>query len=63
MVGHGVMRLVAGPARNVAESPFDVILDRITGSDPSATDYVLESPAKCPNCHRDVLEKTLIEPA
>src|SRR5262249_10516952 len=32
-----------------AEIPFDNILDRITGSDPSVTDYILESPAKCPN--------------
>jgi hypothetical protein len=30
-----------------AEIPFDVILDRITNSDPSVTDYVLEQPAKC----------------
>ena len=42
--------------------PFAVILDRVTGSDPSVTDYVLEVPAKCPNCRRDPLEKTLIEP-
>jgi hypothetical protein len=33
-----------------AEIPFDVILDRVTGSDPSVTDYVLEQPARCPNC-------------
>jgi hypothetical protein len=46
-----------------AEIPFDNILDRVTGSDPSVTDYVLEQPAKCPNCRRDVLEKTLVEPA
>jgi hypothetical protein len=46
-----------------AEIPFDNILDRVTGSDPSVTDYILESPAKCPNCRRDVLEKTLVEPA
>jgi hypothetical protein len=26
-----------------AEIPFDNILDRITGSDPSVTDYVLEA--------------------
>jgi hypothetical protein len=45
-----------------AEIPFDVILDRVTGSDPSVTDYVLEQPAKCPNCKREILEKTLIEP-
>ena len=46
-----------------AEIPFDWVLDRVTGSDSSVTDYVLETPAKCPNCRRDVLEKTLIEPA
>jgi hypothetical protein len=45
-----------------AEIPFNVILDRITGSDPSVTDYILESPAKCPNCKREILEKTLIDP-
>ena len=41
------------------------ILDRVTGSDPSVTDYLLEVPAKCPLCRRDILEKmekTLIEP-
>jgi hypothetical protein len=31
-----------------AEIPFDNILDRVTGSDPSVTDYILEAPAKCP---------------
>src|SRR5215470_18065879 len=33
-----------------AEIPFDNILDRVTGSDPSVTDYILETPAKCPHC-------------
>jgi len=28
-----------------ADIPFDWILDRVTGSDPSVTDYVLEEPA------------------
>jgi hypothetical protein len=46
-----------------AAIPFDNILDRVTGSDPSVTDYVLEQPAKCPNCRREILEKTLVEPA
>ena len=46
-----------------AEIPFDNILDRVTGSDPSVTDYILESPAKCPNCRREILEKTLVEPS
>ena len=38
------------------------ILDRVTDSDPSVTDYILEAPAKCPNCRRTIREKTLIEP-
>ena len=46
-----------------AETPFDNILDRVTGSDPKVTDYILEAPAKCPNCRGEVLEKTLVEPA
>jgi hypothetical protein len=46
-----------------AEFPFDLILDRITGSDPRVTDYILERPAQCPRCTRDILGKTLIEPA
>jgi uncharacterized protein with PIN domain len=47
--------------REGAEIPFDNILDRITGSDPSVTDYILEVPAKCPNCRREIFEKTLVE--
>lgn len=31
-----------------AEIPFDVILDRLTGSDPSVTDYILETAGKVP---------------
>ena len=30
-----------------AEIPFDNILDRVSESDPSVTDYILEAPAKC----------------
>jgi hypothetical protein len=45
-----------------AEIPFDNILDRVTGSDPSVTDYILESPAKWPHCFHEILEKTLVEP-
>jgi hypothetical protein len=30
--------------------------------DSSVTDYVLEAPAKCPNCRREIKEKTLVEP-
>ena len=45
-----------------AEIPFDNILDRVTGCDPSVTDYLMEKPATCPRCYRDIREKTLIEP-
>jgi hypothetical protein len=45
-----------------AEIPFDAILDRVTGSDPSVTDYILEMPAKCQSCRREILEETLVEP-
>jgi len=50
-------------SRDGAKIPFDNILDRVTGSDPSVTDYILEAPAKCRNCRREILEKTLVEPA
>ena len=43
-----------------AEVPFDWILDRVTGSDPGVTDYILEQPAKCPRCFRQITEKTLV---
>jgi hypothetical protein len=45
-----------------AQIPFDNVLDRVAGSDPSVTDYILEEPGKCPNCRREVLEKILVEP-
>jgi hypothetical protein len=45
-----------------ADIPFDWILDRVTGSESSVTDYILEEPAKCPNCRREIFEKTLVEP-
>jgi hypothetical protein len=45
-----------------AQIPFDWVLDRITRSDSKVTDYILEEPAKCPRCRRDILEKTLVEP-
>jgi len=35
-----------------AEIPFDNILDRITGSDPSVTDYLLSEADKYPFCRR-----------
>ena len=47
---------------SVVEIPFDNILDRVIGSDSNVTDCTLESPAKCPNCRRETLEKSLVEP-
>jgi hypothetical protein len=44
-----------------AELPFDNILDRLTASDPSVTDYVLEVPARCLQCGAAITEKTLVE--
>ena len=44
-----------------AEIPFDNILDQLTGSDPSVTDYVLEVPAICLQCGAEITEKTLVE--
>ena len=35
---------------DLAEVPFDYILDSITGCDPEVTDYVLPEPAHCPRC-------------
>ena len=40
-----------------AEIPFDNILDRVSGSDPSVTDYILKEPAKCSNCRREIQRK------
>jgi hypothetical protein len=45
---------------SAAEIPFDLVLDGVTGRDPSATDYILESPAHCPGCRSEVTEKTLV---
>jgi hypothetical protein len=44
-----------------AEFPFDLLLDQVTGADPSV-DYLLAAPAKCQNCYGEVFEKTLIAP-
>jgi hypothetical protein len=44
-----------------AEIPFDNILDRLTGSDPSVTDYVFEVPARCLQFGAEISGKTLVE--
>lgn len=45
-----------------AEFLLENLLDRITGGDPMRTEYILEVPARCPNCRREVFEKTLVVP-
>jgi len=37
------------------------VLDRVTGNEPSVTDYILSELAECPRCFREVTEKTLVE--
>ena len=56
-------RMIAGceACSEDAELPFDNILDRLTGSDPSVTDYLLELPARCLQCGGEINEKTLVE--
>jgi hypothetical protein len=45
-----------------ADLPFDSVLAWVTACDPSVIHHVLISPGKCPNCRRDILEKTLVAP-
>jgi hypothetical protein len=45
-----------------SEFTFDLLLDHVTGCDPMRTEYILEEPARCPHCKRDVFEKTLVAP-
>jgi hypothetical protein len=40
-----------------AEIPFDNILDRVTGSDPSVTDYVLRRRRSARSCNREISGK------
>jgi hypothetical protein len=56
-------RMIAGceACSEDAEIPFDNILDRLTGCDPSVTDFVLEVPARCLQCGAEIKEKTLID--
>jgi DNA-binding NarL/FixJ family response regulator len=46
---------------SAAEIPFCEILDRLTGSDPSVTDYILQKPGCCPKCFRAITEITFVE--
>ena len=44
-----------------ADRPFTWTLDRVSGQDPSVTDYILSEPAKCPRYQGPVFEETLVE--
>ena len=44
------------------EITFDCILDELTGCDPKSTEYILCRAARCPRCHRDVTERTIVLP-
>ena len=39
---------------------LDYVLDALTGSDPSRTEYVMCRPARCPFCLGEITEKTLV---
>jgi hypothetical protein len=56
-------RMIAGceACSEDAELPFENVLDRLTGSDPTTPQNVLESPAKCLQRGAAVNEKTLID--
>jgi hypothetical protein len=43
-----------------AEIACDYLLDALTGSDPTKTEYLLPRPAHCPHCSAEVTEKTLV---
>src|SRR2546426_238915 len=45
-----------------AEISFDYLLDDLTASDPTRTEYLMYRPARCPRCQAEVTEKTLIIP-
>ena len=45
-----------------AEIPFDNILESLNRLRSERDVYILEEPPECPNCRREILEKTLVEP-
>jgi hypothetical protein len=42
-----------------ADVPFDWIIDRVTGRDPSVTDYILEAPVRRSYRRREIHEKNV----
>jgi hypothetical protein len=43
-----------------AEIPFDNVFDRVTGWNPSVTDYLLEVPPRCLQCGAEINEKRFL---
>lgn len=43
-----------------SQTPFDYILDELTGAEPTETQYLFCRPAHCPQCQHTILEKTLV---
>ena len=43
-----------------ADLPFDWILAEVLGK-AGPVEFVMAEPARCPNCRREILEKTLVE--
>lgn len=44
----------------LAQVPFESVLDRVSGNDPLATQYVIADDARCPRCRRRLHESTLV---
>jgi hypothetical protein len=44
----------------IAAISFDYLLDALTGSDPTVTEYIMCRPAHCPSCFCKLTEKTRI---
>jgi hypothetical protein len=43
-----------------AAIPFDYLLDALTGSDPSTTEYLMQRLGQCPRCFGEITEKSLV---
>jgi hypothetical protein len=43
-----------------APTPFDYLLDALTGCDPTMTEYIVWRPARCPSCSNEIKEKTRV---
>jgi DNA-binding NarL/FixJ family response regulator len=55
------MVLACEGCNSEADVPFSEIIDRLKGSDPSVTDYILQKPGRCPRCFRIITERTFVK--